>query len=179
MTMGVAFPITIAGDQLISSTIPENDHPAWDVETAYTTGDDVIHDHRIWRALESTTGDEPTAEATEWQDRGPTNRFAMFDQRPDYLSSRSGSIGSGIDSLPPISPTTATAPALPTAAWASANELSAPAKSTAAPTGPQVFSTALRASSAAGSKTSRPSELISSLSTLAPSVMVTFCAGLN
>ena len=34
--------------QLLSSTVPENDAPAWSAGTAYEIGDSVIHEHRVY-----------------------------------------------------------------------------------------------------------------------------------
>lgn len=41
---------------------------AWDIAEAYTEGDRVIHDGRMWRARQDSTGDNPTSEAAFWQD---------------------------------------------------------------------------------------------------------------
>ena len=34
--------------RLLSSTVPENDAPAWSAGTAYEIGDSVIHEHRVY-----------------------------------------------------------------------------------------------------------------------------------
>lgn len=42
--------------RLLSSTVPENDAPAWDADTAYEIGDSVIHEHRVYKAVADSTG---------------------------------------------------------------------------------------------------------------------------
>ena len=34
--------------RLLSSTVPENDAPAWSAGTAYQIGDSVIHEHKVY-----------------------------------------------------------------------------------------------------------------------------------
>ena len=45
--------------RLLSSTVPENDAPAWDADTAYEIGDSVIHEHRVYKAVADSTGKQP------------------------------------------------------------------------------------------------------------------------
>ena len=75
--------------RLLSSTVPENDAPAWDADTAYEIGDSVIHEHRVYKAVADSTGKQPDqhSEGTDaaWRLMGPTNRYAMLDQ---YVSTQ-------------------------------------------------------------------------------------------
>ena len=45
--------------RLLSSTVPENDAPAWSAGTAYEIGDSVIHEHRVYKAVTASTGKQP------------------------------------------------------------------------------------------------------------------------
>lgn len=86
MTFRVLKPIALASAQLVSSSVPETDHPAWNAATNYTVGTLVIRTttHRIYENMiaginaalpeDSTGGTTP-----RWLDIGPTNRWAMFD----------------------------------------------------------------------------------------------------
>ncbi|WP_414903488.1 hypothetical protein ACMT1E_05335 [Sphingomonas flavalba] len=87
-------PTTITDAMLTSSTIPENDHPAWATGTAYVTGNRVIltSTHRRYEALTASTGVNPTSDPTKWLDLGPTNRWAMFDDRVGTAATRTGSL---------------------------------------------------------------------------------------
>ena len=75
--------------RLLSSSIPENDAPAWGAGTAYEIGDSVIHEHRVYKAVADSTGKQPDqhSEGTDaaWRLMGPTNRYAMLDQ---YVSTQ-------------------------------------------------------------------------------------------
>ena len=75
--------------RLLSSTVPENDAPAWNAGTAYEIGDSVIHEHRVYKAVADSTGKWPdqNCEGTDaaWRLMGPTNRYAMLDQ---YVSTQ-------------------------------------------------------------------------------------------
>ena len=75
--------------RLLSSTVPENDAPAWGAGTAYEIGDSVIHEHKVYKAVTASTGKQPDqhSEGTDaaWRLMGPTNRYAMLDQ---YVSTQ-------------------------------------------------------------------------------------------
>lgn len=86
---------------LVSASVPETDYPAWIATASYTTGARVIRTttHRIYQAVADITGNasNTTPEAdtlhTQWVEIGPTNRWAMFDQR---VSSRTVGTSSGL-----------------------------------------------------------------------------------
>jgi hypothetical protein len=80
--MRIIDPIAINDTILTDSNVPEDDHPEWDASTAYIAGDNVIviSTHRIYEALQATTGDDPaTDDGTNWLDIGATNRYRAFD----------------------------------------------------------------------------------------------------
>jgi hypothetical protein len=89
----VAVPVAITAAQIVSSTVPEpatgaNPDPAvWNAGTTYaldTTAAPVTvtstTSHRIYRSMQAAnTGNDPATSPTWWQDIGPTNRSAAFD----------------------------------------------------------------------------------------------------
>jgi hypothetical protein len=80
--MRIIDPIAINDTILTDSNVPEDDYPEWDASTAYIAGDNVIviSTHRIYEALQATTGDDPaTDDGTNWLDIGATNRYRAFD----------------------------------------------------------------------------------------------------
>jgi hypothetical protein len=87
-------PTTLTDAMLTSSTAPENDHPVWASGTAYAVGAKVILSatHRRYEALVASTGVNPASDPTKWLDLGPTNRWAMFDDRVGTATTRAGSL---------------------------------------------------------------------------------------
>jgi hypothetical protein len=87
-------PIEITDAMLSSSTVAENDHPAWSAGTAYVTGNRVIlaSTHRRYEALAASTGINPATDPAKWLDLGPTNRWAMFDARVGTATTRTASL---------------------------------------------------------------------------------------
>jgi hypothetical protein len=80
----VVRPTNITEANLVSSTVAENDFPAWANGTTYASGAKVIRTqtHRVYQSLvDGNAGHVPEASGTQWQDIGPTNRWAMFDQK--------------------------------------------------------------------------------------------------
>ena len=77
-------PIEISSSMLISSTIAEDDAPAYNAGTAYAIGDLVIltSTHRIYRSVTgANTGNNPaTNDGTNWLDSGATMRWRMLDK---------------------------------------------------------------------------------------------------
>lgn len=94
-------PTAMTSAMLVSASLPENDYPAWSATNSYTTGTRVIRTttHRIYQAVADITGNAsnitPEADTlhTQWVEIGPTNLWAMFDQR---VSSRSVGTSSGL-----------------------------------------------------------------------------------
>ena len=93
--MKIITPVVITDAKLVSSSIPETDHAAWDAATAYADGDRVIltSTHSIYqRLVAGTTAASPDVDPMNWQRVGPTNRWAMFDQKVGTLSSATSSM---------------------------------------------------------------------------------------
>ena len=73
-------PVEVLPDMLESS-VPEDDYPAYNPATTYTADARVIHGHFVYQSLQaSNTGHAPDLEATWWVQVGPTNRWKAFDR---------------------------------------------------------------------------------------------------
>ena len=88
-------PNPVLDASLISSDVPETDHPAWVSGTSYTLGQRVIRTqtHRIYERLVAGAGTTaPELDTTNWLDIGPTNRWAMFDNKVGTVTSQADAI---------------------------------------------------------------------------------------
>lgn len=87
-SLSVLVPLTIDDTILVSSTVPENDYPAWSAGATYAADSFCISTvtHRVYQSMiDGNIGKDPTDIANQagtvvyWLDYGPTNRMAMFD----------------------------------------------------------------------------------------------------
>lgn len=88
-------PTKITDAMLTSSTVPETDHAEWAAGTNYTVGDKCIRTstHRIYeRLIGGTTATPPESDATNWLDLGPTNRWALFDEKVGTVTTAANSM---------------------------------------------------------------------------------------
>jgi hypothetical protein len=79
----------------LTSSVPEDDYPAWLVGTAYVIGARVMRASRNYEVLVAHTGRDPAGAATNpptWLDLGANNRWRMFDDRVSSLTEQAGSI---------------------------------------------------------------------------------------
>lgn len=81
--MNVINPIEVTDSVLTSSNIPEDDAPAWESSTSYSTGAEVLYEHSVYRSLvDSNQGNIPTADnqvsPVNWLRVSASNRWAMF-----------------------------------------------------------------------------------------------------
>lgn len=83
-------PVEITPAKLISSNVPENEWPAW-VAGSYGLGDKRIKDHHIYESLAAANTADPS-DATKWLDVGSTNRWRMFDNKVESLTTNPGTI---------------------------------------------------------------------------------------
>lgn len=92
--MKILTPFAVTDSILTSSNVPENDHAEWASGTAYTTGQKVIRasTHRIYEALQNSTGKTPESEPTFWLDTGATNRWRLFDKKIGTVTSKADSL---------------------------------------------------------------------------------------
>lgn len=90
--MKVIVPVTITDAMLLSSSIAEDDAPAYAAGTTYAAGAQVVYLHRVYESKQgSNLGKTPSTETAWWTDLGPTARWAMFDERPSTLSAAAAS----------------------------------------------------------------------------------------
>ncbi|MBL8560904.1 MAG: hypothetical protein JNN06_01370 [Gemmobacter sp.] len=76
--------IDITPGMLTSSSIAEDDHPAWSSATSYGLGARVIKAHRVWESVQASNlnhDPESDASSTWWVDVGATNRWRAFDSQ--------------------------------------------------------------------------------------------------
>jgi hypothetical protein len=93
-------PVTVTDAVLSSSNIPETDFAAWSSATTYALGDKVISTttHRIYQSLQAGNLNHVVSDTAWWQDIGPTNRWAMFDQVVGTVTT--GASGVTVELLP-------------------------------------------------------------------------------
>lgn len=90
--MKVMLPVTMTDAMLVSHTEPETDHAAWAAGTTYAASTEgspvkVIHLHRRYESLQGgNIGHTPSGTDAWWLDLGPTNRWAMFDERVNTIT---------------------------------------------------------------------------------------------
>jgi hypothetical protein len=83
--MNFISPATFAPSMLTSTTVPENDFPAWASGTSYIVGDKVIltSTHKIYQALIANSASSPdvnlTGTSPKWLEVSATNAYKMFD----------------------------------------------------------------------------------------------------
>jgi len=95
-TLTVVAPIAITEAMLVSSSVPEDDHPAWLAGTTYADGDRVIYNHRIYEsAVADNLGNNPETDSSDppnWVDVGPTNRWACLDSETSTVTEDNGPV---------------------------------------------------------------------------------------
>lgn len=85
MAMQVIEPVEYTYGMLVSSNVPEADFPVWTVPAVRAIGDQVIYNHKIYKAMlamTATTDVNPetgVSASTKWLLVGATNRWKMFD----------------------------------------------------------------------------------------------------
>jgi hypothetical protein len=83
-------PIAVDDNNFVSSNITEDDFPVWSASVTYGIGDKVILTtgfHKIYESL--TNGNinhNPATSSTNWIEIGSTNRWAVFDESINSLS---------------------------------------------------------------------------------------------
>ena len=89
--MKIVRPSQIA---LTSSSVDDSPYPLWDSATSYSVGDLVYLDtnHGEYQALTANTDINPLDNPADWQWLGTTNRWRMFDQYLNTVTSTTGSI---------------------------------------------------------------------------------------
>lgn len=93
--MRIIKPLDMTEGKLLSSSVPENDRPAWVSTTDYAVGAEVTRGHRIWEALIANKGVDPLTQSVvspTWLDTGATNRWRMFDDKVGSVTEAQQSI---------------------------------------------------------------------------------------
>ncbi|MDO4724784.1 MAG: carbohydrate-binding protein [Comamonadaceae bacterium] len=73
-------PVQVTDAVLVSSTVPENDHPPWQAGQDYAQFARVIRGHRIYESgMAGVSNTPPEQDPQRWVDVDPTNRWRMFD----------------------------------------------------------------------------------------------------
>lgn len=76
----VVEPLQVTDAVLTASSVPEDDAPAWLAGTSYALGARVVRQHRVYEsAAANNQGADPASNPVRWVDKGPTNRWAIFD----------------------------------------------------------------------------------------------------
>lgn len=61
---------------------------AWNSGTAYSAGAIVTYQHKLYEALQSGTNQNPATQSAYWLETGPSNLWAMFDQKTGTVTTR-------------------------------------------------------------------------------------------
>lgn len=88
-------PSAITDARLVSSTVPEADHPAWAAATSYAVGQRVIRltTHTIYECvIAGVNATAPELAPTRWLAVGPTNRWALFDSKVGTVTTAANSM---------------------------------------------------------------------------------------
>lgn len=97
--MRIIRPTEVTDTRLISSSVPEDDYPVHLADKPYQEGERVIvpSNHTIYEALRENTGVNPVDNPLDWLAVGPTNRWAMFDDKIGTSTTAVGSIDLTLD----------------------------------------------------------------------------------
>lgn len=95
--MKVIKPAEMTDAKLAAASIaePASGETAWNAATAYNVNDLAIRTqtHRVYRRkVAGTTATAPESDPTNWEDVGPTMRWAMFDDQVSTASSASSTV---------------------------------------------------------------------------------------
>lgn len=86
-------PVKVTNAVLTTPPMAETDYPAWSAPTNYAIGDRVVRTsvHRVFEALVAGIhAGLPEATPTRWVDIGPTNAWAMFDDKVGTSTTSAG-----------------------------------------------------------------------------------------
>lgn len=81
-TLQVVRPMAVTPANLVSTNVPEDDHPAWSATTTYAADARVVlaSTHKVYQSVAaSNTGHRPDLATGHWLEVGPTNPWKVFD----------------------------------------------------------------------------------------------------
>lgn len=88
---------------LVTTSVPEDEHPAWSGLVTYAAGDRVIYVGRIYESLlAGNTFRDPDINPVWWANVGPTNASAMFDGAASTSTTATASISVALRVRRPI-----------------------------------------------------------------------------
>ena len=92
--MKIIRPTRVTDSNLLSSSVPESDFPVYLATNTYEEGDKVIvlSNHTVYEALRASAGVDPVDNPLDWLAIGPTNRWAMFDEKIGTSTTTTSSI---------------------------------------------------------------------------------------
>lgn len=70
---------------------------AWNSGTAYSIGAIVTYGHKLYSAIDAGTNKNPVTETAYWLETGPSNLWAMFDQKTGTVTTRPLEVNAEID----------------------------------------------------------------------------------
>lgn len=92
-------PVAITEPKLVSSNVAESEYPAWVATSTYAVAERVLLNHNIYEALAAVPasvkpGEEVVTETNpaKWQLIGADNRWRMFDDKIESLTTNPGTI---------------------------------------------------------------------------------------
>lgn len=87
-------PSQVTESTLLTSTVPENEHPAYNAGATYANGARVIAARKIYENNSggNLTGIYPPNNLTQWADLGFNNRWKMFDLYSSTITEQASSI---------------------------------------------------------------------------------------
>lgn len=99
-------PVPVTPAMLISSSIPENERPAWDAEVDYAVGGQVAYLGHWYESVQAPNiGNIPATDPLHWALLGLPNRWRMFDPLGEVKSVAAGPLvvklkpGTRVDSI--------------------------------------------------------------------------------
>lgn len=78
--MKIIAPIPVTDAMLVSSTVAEDDAPAYSSTTTYAAGARAVANHRIYESAQDSNLNHSVLDPAWWTDVGPTKRWAPFDR---------------------------------------------------------------------------------------------------
>lgn len=87
--MRVIVPIAVTEGMLLSSSLAEDEYAAWSSGTTYALAARAIKAHKVWESVQAgNLNHDPETDTahTWWIEVGPSNRWAMFDEKPSTRS---------------------------------------------------------------------------------------------
>lgn len=100
--MKVITPLTIGYADLISSSVPEDDAPAWNAITNYPVGAQVLSGQSVYECVQTpNVNHAPATSPLYWARIAPSNRWAMFDNEISTTTEATDNLSFTVKSINP------------------------------------------------------------------------------